>query len=68
MRVRSFSRDPLARLMLIKCSRKYSHTRIRALLRRRISEGLIYAAVNEGDYFGPRDCRIMAVIYCTIQC
>jgi len=54
--------------MLIKCSRKYSHTRIRALLRRRISEGLIYAAVNEGDYFGLRDCRIMPVIYCTIQC
>lgn len=31
---------------LIKCSRKYSHSRIRALLRRRISERVIYATVT----------------------
>lgn len=52
---------------LIKCSRKYSHTRVRALLRR-ISEGVIYVTVKEKDYFRTCDCRIMAVIYCTIQC
>lgn len=66
------SRDPAFRPSrdgwLIKCSCKYSHTYIRILLRRRISEGLIYAMVKEGDYFRVRDCRIMAVIYCTIQC
>lgn len=52
---------------LIKCSRKYSHTRVRALLRR-ISEGVIYVTVKEKDYFRACDCRITAIIYCTIQC